>query len=177
MRNLDCNSISRDIWGFCQEKNLWLYAVHIAGVDNSEADHESRIKANTEWELPQEVFNRLDDDLGPFEIDLFASRLAHKLDKYASWIPDPFAAHIDAFSFDWKKYKCFAFPPFSLILKVTRKVLQENAQGLILTPYWTTQPWLPRLRKVAKLHRLGKTTLTNPVDGSQWHLDLAAWVI
>lgn len=75
--------------------------VHIAGSDNIEADHESRIKANIEWELPQKDFERLSRDLGSFEIYLFASMLAHKLYHYASGGSNPFPKHIDALSFDW----------------------------------------------------------------------------
>lgn len=101
MKNPECDRISRDIWAFCQEKGIWLYATHIAGIDNTEADHESRVRANIEWELPQDTFEILNASLGPFEIDLFAPRLAHKLTRYASWLPDPFAEIFDAFSCDW----------------------------------------------------------------------------
>ena len=37
---------------------------------------------------------------------------------------------------------CFALPPFSLIGRVINKVLQKNAEAMILvTPTWQTQPW------------------------------------
>lgn len=75
MRSSECDIIGRDIWGFCQERNLWIIVVHIPGVDNVEADHESRIKPNVQWEIPEGVFDSIEKLLGPFDIDLFASRL------------------------------------------------------------------------------------------------------
>lgn len=175
MKNAECDQISRDIWGFAQERNLWLRAVHIPGVDNVEADHESRVKENLEWELPQNVFENLQRDFGPFEIDLFASRTAHKLKRYVFWLPDPFAEDVDALSISWKHSKFYAFPPFSLIPKVIRKAKREAAKGIIITPRWKAQPWYAILMKMTKEKRLGKIELLNPIDGSRWSLELAAW--
>lgn len=47
--------------------------------------------------MPNEVFFKLDEQLGKFEVDLFASRLTHKLSRYCSWLPDPFAEQSDVF--------------------------------------------------------------------------------
>ena len=45
------NDLIREIWLYCMERNLFLKALHVPGVDN-EADKESRNKGvETEWEL------------------------------------------------------------------------------------------------------------------------------
>lgn len=175
MRNPECDRIAREIWQFCQERRLWLVAVHIPGVENQEADHESRVTSNTEWEIPEETFKGILKQFGPLDIDLFASRISHKLPRYVSWLPDPYAENIDAFSFPWGDDYFYAFPPFSLILKTARKVLLERAHGILITPVWTAQPWYPKLIRIAQQHRLGKIPLKNTIDQETWVLDLAVW--
>ena len=47
-----CNQIAYDVWDWCVNNNTWLTATHIAGVENTEADKESRLfNARTEWTL------------------------------------------------------------------------------------------------------------------------------
>lgn len=161
MQNYDCDRIAREIWKFAQERQLWLKAVHLAGVGNTEADHESRVKANIERELPQDVFDKIPGELGPFDIDVFASRTAHKLSRFIGGLPDPFAENVDAFSVSWRVTHFYAFPPFRLILKVMWKVKVEKARGVIITPMWKAQPWYPRPQKMAEMTRLGKVRLNS----------------
>ena len=51
----------------------------------------------------------------------------------------------DAFSFSWQCEFCYAFPPFSIIHTVLRKIENEQAEGIIIVPLFTTQPWFTRL--------------------------------
>ena len=37
------NALSKSMWLWCRTRNIWLTAVHIPGVENVEADHQSRI--------------------------------------------------------------------------------------------------------------------------------------
>lgn len=114
--------------GILPKKELRIVAVHIPGIENVEADHKSRIKPNIEWELPNEIFLQLENQFGEFDIDLFASRITHKIPQYCSWLPDPVAKQIDAFSFSWKDIKFYAFPPFSTILRTVRKIWTERGE-------------------------------------------------
>ena len=34
----DCNSLAKEIWEWCIERNLWISAAHIPGCNNAEAD-------------------------------------------------------------------------------------------------------------------------------------------
>ena len=43
------------------------------------------------------------------DIDLFASRVNCQIDKYISWVPDPYAKAVDAFSCDWKWNEMMVF--------------------------------------------------------------------
>ena len=45
-----CNTMTKEIWGWYIERRIWLSASHIASVDNTRADGESRLfSANIEW--------------------------------------------------------------------------------------------------------------------------------
>ena len=51
---------------------------------------------------------------GKPDLDLFASRLNHQLPRYVSWIPDPNAVGVDAFTLDWgTQYNCFSSLQFN----------------------------------------------------------------
>lgn len=56
---------------------------------------------------------------------------------------DPYAWEIDAFTVNWKQFNFYAFPPFSIILKVLKKIKQDKATGILVVPFWPTQPWYP----------------------------------
>ena len=89
----------------------------------------------------QKVYLKTTKLLGNPAVDLFASRLCHKLPKCVAWKLDPNCFATDAMQQDWSKMFDCAFPPFSLIGRVINKVLQENVETTILvTPIWQTQP-------------------------------------
>ena len=71
------NSIARDIWQWAIDRNIWLSATHIPGVLNESADKASRLsyELETEWQLNTEVFQDIEHKFGPFDLDLFASRI------------------------------------------------------------------------------------------------------
>ena len=78
-------------------------AVHTkAGVENSIADSLSRdLNTSVEWSLNDSVFDKLCSIFEQPSVDLFASRLSHKLKSYVSWKPDPGSIACNAFSIDW----------------------------------------------------------------------------
>lgn len=138
------NSIARQIWQYCEERNLWIFASYIASRENETADAESRINnIDIEWELAPWIFNSIIAEWGYPEIDLFASRLNTKCKKFCSWHKDPESFCVDAFTLNWEKYNFYAFPPFSLILRTLRKIQSDQAQGIMVVPKWETQPWFP----------------------------------
>lgn len=136
--------LAREIWKWCAERNLFIYASYIPSAQNIEADAESRVISNeTEWTLDEAYFNRITSLFGSFDIDLFASSINAKCPRFVSWLPDPLAFAIDAFSLDWSEFFFYAFPPFILILKVIRKIISDKAEGVVVVPWWPAQPWFP----------------------------------
>lgn len=142
VRSPRCNKIAYEIWKTCEQRSLWLIAAHIPGVQNDLADSLSRkFSNNVEWCLNQNIFNIICNRMGHPSVDLFATRLNTKLQKFCSWKPDPDAWRIDAFSFKWKDEFFFIFPPFRLIGRVWRKIVDENSHAILIVPRWPSQPW------------------------------------
>lgn len=145
----DCNSVTRQIWDYCIERNIWLSASHLPGCENTEADRESRhFNDRTEWKLESKIYHSITKRFGQPSIDLFASRLNKQCPVYASWRPDPDALFVDAFSANWSNFFFYAFPPFSLIGKCLEKIQANKAEGILVVPLWTCQSWYPKLLRL-----------------------------
>ena len=153
VRSVECNEQAQLIWEWIEQHDDWLTISHIPGTQNITADYKSRhFSDNVEWALADKHFQKICRIFGQPNIDLFASRLNKKVDVYVSFQPDPFASEIDAFTISWKDYFFYAFPPFSCIPKVLRKVLKEKATGILIVPWWPTQPWWARLMNLHLRH-------------------------
>ena len=151
IRSPECDKIAKSIWNWCITRSIWITAAFIPGLENIEADTASRkFNEATEWMLSTNVFKSITEELGMPTVDLFASALNKQLDKYVSWKPDPGAALVDAFSCDWKNEFFYIFPPFSLVGRVLQKVETDKSHAILVAPIWPTQPWYPRLMKIAK---------------------------
>ncbi|XP_071948906.1 uncharacterized protein [Antedon mediterranea] len=113
-KSWSCNSVAYKIWYWAIERNIWLTAAHTPGIKNVEADVLSRnFVSGLEWQMNASIFSKIVDCFGVPDIDLFASRINHRVPAYASWKPDPNAVIIDAFTSDWSTFKQFyGFRPF-----------------------------------------------------------------
>lgn len=138
------SKLAADIWSWCEERRLWVFATYIPSRDNTEADMASRVeKIDIEWVLSPTAFNTITRQFGYPDIDLFASSRNTKCEAFCSWHKDPHAVCIDAFSLDWGSLHFYAFPPFSLILKTLKKIQNDQACGVVVVPDWCAQPWYP----------------------------------
>ena len=83
---VQCNAITCNLWLWCISRNICVKALHLPGSDNIAADKQSRTTGlETEWSLDSTLFDNLNFLFGPFDVDLFASRINHKLLPYVSW--------------------------------------------------------------------------------------------
>lgn len=138
------NSVARQIWDWCEHRNIFIFASYIKSKDNVEADKASRItNMDTEWDLNHSAFLRITETFGLPDIDLFATRINKKCNRYVSWKRDPEAFDIDAFTLRWNHHNFYAFPPFSLVMKCLRKIVNDKATGILVVPYWPSQAWYP----------------------------------
>ena len=85
IKSKECNQIAKDIWQWAESNNIWISAAHIPGTENATADIGSRqFNDATEWMVSDHVFCIFTKKFGVPDVDLFASRLNHKLPKYVS---------------------------------------------------------------------------------------------
>lgn len=138
------SKMAKQIWEWCEEKDLWIFASYIQSKENAKADFESRrLEPETEFALSEAAFQSLVQRFGKPEVDLFASRTNAKCSRYVSWVRDPEAITIDAFTINWRTIKFYAFPPFSIILRVLKKIRAEGSKGIVVVPKWPAQAWYP----------------------------------
>ena len=168
------NNIIREIWDFCIERSLRVTASHIPGSLNTTADRLSREhRAELEWKLHPELFKEIIHLFGPFDIDLFASRVNFQIKPYVSWNPDPEALFINAFNMSWSQLFGYAFPPFSLISRILQKLEMEESDVCMIVPFWKTQSWFPKLGQllvdIPFLLPNRKYTLVHPIDQTLIH--------
>ncbi|XP_067204231.1 uncharacterized protein [Linepithema humile] len=124
------SAIAKEIWQWCEDRNIFIFASYIASIENSIADTESRIAdPDTEWSLSEGAFQEVLKTFGPFNVDLFASLINNKCDSYVSWFPDPGSIAVDAFTLSWRDFSFYAFPPFILLPRVLRKIVEDEATG------------------------------------------------
>ena len=65
------------------------------------------------------------------KVDLFASNVNHQFPNYYSYKPDPETSGVDSLTIDGNSWRFYAFPLFSIILKVLKKIKNENAEGIL----------------------------------------------
>ena len=148
------NKITRDIWQWCEARKIWIFASYIRSKENYEADKESRkLQPETEYELSF-AFNDIKCNLGSPTIDLFASRTNRKCKRFISWKQDRESESVDALTISWRNIFFYAFPPFSLILKVLRKIRSDKAEGIVVVPNWPAQPWYPNFQSMLVSDRI-----------------------
>ena len=95
--------LALQIWTWCIQRSITICAEHISGVDNVGADTESRKQLGlAEWKLNQQLFARINAKWGPLDVDLFAVRHNHQLQRYFSYGPDPEAEAVDALAQNWR---------------------------------------------------------------------------
>ena len=114
IRSKKISQLSRLIWLFAIDRELWLSAAHCPGATNTEAHRASRqFNDETEWTLENSIFSAICNRYGSPDIDLFAARNNHKVARYCAWQPDPGAVFIDAFHYHWGQGELlYMFPPF-----------------------------------------------------------------
>ena len=177
--------ITREIWQFCLDREIFLSAEYLPGSLNCEADWQSRnFHDSSDWRLKVSVFKSLSQTLGPFSLDLFASRHNAQLQKYVSWRPDPFSVGVDAFQLTWREEGLYLFPPFAMIPRCLLKIQQEKATVTLIAPLWQPQPWYPMLLSLLVQRPIllppYKDLLTSPSQenhplSEQKRFRLAAW--
>ena len=121
---------------WCHHYQIILKARHIPGCLNVVADPLSRSNQvqSTEWSLHPQVFQQICQKCFTPHVDLFASRLNHKLPLYVSPVPDYHAWDIDALNLSWSCLAAYAYPLPALLHRVIQKIRQCNRLIIVRAP-------------------------------------------
>lgn len=111
-RSQPLNTLALEMWEWCLQRNIWMKAEYLPGLQNQTADWESR------------------------HFHDYSNRSNHQIQKYIIWRPDPMAWKVDALSISWTEMVGYAFPPFCLI----GKCIKEIAMIVLIAPVWRIQP-------------------------------------
>lgn len=146
----ECHKIAKQIWMLCITNSWYIFASYISSTDNYEADGLSRLEVDqSDFSLNSDAYATICREFGPPILDCFATHRTRKCQYFYSWFPDPESSGVDAFTLPWKEH-FYAFPPFNLVSRTLRKIMQEDSRGIVVVPFWDTQPWFPLFLKLCQ---------------------------
>ena len=127
----------------CAAAGIQLCPVWIPRELNAQADALSREVDRNDWGLTPVAFARLVAQFGPPVIDLFADDANHQVPSFYSHRPLPGSAGVDALSLPWPEGLAYACPPWALLGRVFRRLLDPSTVGsvVVILPVWPSQPW------------------------------------
>ena len=120
--------IAVQFWTWALQKEIVHKARHIAGVENVTADRMSQmiVRDWSDWLLNPTILSKIVALWGPFQVDMFATRLSTLLPGFYSWKAEPLAEATDAFLQDWSTLRGYAHPPWCLIQRCLKKVVIQE---------------------------------------------------
>ena len=105
--------MSKELWEFLIGNAITITVEYLPGKLNTLTDKESRKKNSSEWKLNPRIFRKPCYGRDRPEIDLFANHLSQGT---------------NAFQQSWKNLKTYAFPPFSLVGRVLKKIPERASK-------------------------------------------------
>ena len=139
------------IMTWCHHYQITLKARHIPGCLNVMAHLLSRLNQvqSTEWSLHLQVFIKICHKWFTPHVDLFATRLNHKVPLYVSPVPDQNAWDIDALNINWSGLTAYGYPPMALLHRVIQKIRQFSCLIIVIAPGWPGMPWFWNLAQLS----------------------------
>jgi hypothetical protein len=173
----------RLLFDLLRQYHVKLVASYINTKANTRADFLSRISVKSEWEISDLLFNALRAEWGDFTVDRFASLSTTKCKRYNSLALTP-GSMGDAFAQSSTRHNNWLNPPFALVPRVLQKLRQDRAGGVLVVPYWPSQPWWPLLLQLSTYIKVLSITDTHlaviprssvipePLRNPRWRLAL-----
>ena len=141
----DLHLCSLEIFEVCLQNDIMLSVDWVPRTNNEPADYLSKIQDQDDWGIDHRIFNQLNESHGPIVLDVFASNLTAKTQKFYSkyWCEN--SAGVDAFAYEWKEGTCWVVPPFYLVNKAIRHMKHCHAIGILIVPRWQSAVFWPAL--------------------------------
>ncbi len=149
LRSRRMSQLARHLLLWSQKHLRSLRAVHVPGELNRAADELSCQHALPgEWRLHPEVLQLIWRRFGDAQVDLFASPDTSHCQLFFSLSEGTLGT--DALACSWPRgLRKYAFPPVSLLAQTLCKVREDEAQVLLVAPYWPNRTCFPELMLLA----------------------------
>ena len=134
--------VALQLWEALVRRQAWVTATWLPRDENQIADMLSKESLLT-WEfgLRPRITETLWLKWFTPELDCFASSTFHSVEAYCSFYPDKKAVTRDAFSmFRWPA-RVYCFPPVPLITMTLERIKMDDAEAIMVVPYWPTAKW------------------------------------
>lgn len=125
---------------FCEMHCVQLRAGHLPSVVSLAADRLSWSRDSTACTLSDEAFECLEAAHGPHALDLFATILNRKCERFFSATANPGTAGVDAMAHPWQREISWANPSFQLVGPALEYFLRSRATTILVVPVWRAQP-------------------------------------
>lgn len=159
-RSYSMSALARPLWAAVRQAGFMLSAEHLAGSGNTVADALSRRRlSSADWTLSRRAFAMVNRRYGPLTIDAFAEPHNAQLPRFASRYPVPGALRRSGLWADFRRERVYAFPPPSLLPVLFHRLLDLQAQAVVVVPVWPSAPWWALWTR----HRLRPVTIRDAV--------------
>ncbi|XP_078673738.1 uncharacterized protein LOC144912401 isoform X1 [Branchiostoma floridae x Branchiostoma belcheri] len=189
-RSIDLSRAIVKLWETVMEYNVDLNLIFVPSKEN-EADAPSRRVSGSDVKLHEELFQRIDEELGGpsgFDTDLMAlpsnvqtGRDGKKL-KFFSRDPAPGSCGVNVFAQNLTGRNCYVYPPFAVIAPLLRFLMteQQGSRVVIVVPDLRPKKyWWPLLTRKAKMGMkvacAGQPVLWFPTRKEGWSLRQTTW--
>jgi hypothetical protein len=141
----DLNLVALEIFQLCLRNDIDISIDWVPRDLNQVADDLSKLEDWDDWSISDVIFNYISKAYGPFSVDIFASNLTHKLDKFYSkhWCDG--SSGVDAFAYHWGAEYSWVVPPPQLTGKVICHMKTCKAVGVLVVPKWCSAAYWPML--------------------------------
>lgn len=145
----------RRLHELCAELDLELRAEHVSSALNERADRLSQENDSTAWTLNKATYDTLNGRYGPHTVDLFATELNTRCQRFYSRRATPGALGVNSLVQDWSGEIAWANPLFHLLGPVITRIIRTGATVTLIAPEWRAQAWWSQAtRHATKWHLL-----------------------
>lgn len=142
----------------CLERGIMLLSLHIAGVDNEEADKQSRDLVGVhEYSICKAILQAAQKTYGRLSVDMFAARWNSQLPNYNCHQLNDSQGKYGAFQDVWSQHELmWMFPPphKPMLSRIIARMERSRAEAVILMPLWPIEAATRALRMVVDTPRL-----------------------
>jgi hypothetical protein len=142
---LELNQLAVKIHERLERLKASIFPHWIPREENKLADAASRTPDRDGWSIMPHIFRKVNDKLGPAEVDRFASCINHKLPRFNSMVPSPGSEAVDCFTQDWNGVVNYCVPPIDLLYPTLKFILKNRYSCILGFPLWPTLPIMPLL--------------------------------